>query len=90
MAGFAFSNTKTALAHNISYDITLKRGTPHGIACSFSPADGDAMVDRQRTRNATRSCAGFSAPTSTPASEQAESVLIESLGCHTEPSAYGV
>ena len=35
MAGFAFSNTKTALAHNISYDITLKRGTPHGIACSF-------------------------------------------------------
>lgn len=34
-AGFAFSNTKTALAHNISYDITLRRGTPHGIACSF-------------------------------------------------------
>ena len=26
-AGLAFSNTKTALAHNISYDITLKHGT---------------------------------------------------------------
>jgi alcohol dehydrogenase len=36
MAGLAFSNTKTALAHNISYDITLRAGTIHGIACSFS------------------------------------------------------
>ncbi|WID98646.1 phosphonoacetaldehyde reductase [Bosea vestrisii] len=36
LAGLAFSNTKTALAHNISYDITLKSGTIHGIACSFS------------------------------------------------------
>ena len=34
-AGLAFSNTKTALAHNISYDITLRHGTAHGIACSF-------------------------------------------------------
>lgn len=34
-AGLAFSNTKTALAHNISYGITLRHGTPHGIACSF-------------------------------------------------------
>ena len=25
IAGLAFSNTKTALAHNISYDITLQR-----------------------------------------------------------------
>jgi phosphonate metabolism-associated iron-containing alcohol dehydrogenase len=34
-AGLAFSNTKTALAHNISYGITLRHGTAHGIACSF-------------------------------------------------------
>jgi alcohol dehydrogenase class IV len=26
----------TALAHSLSYDITLRHGTPHGIACSFS------------------------------------------------------
>ena len=37
-AGLAFSNTKTALAHSISYPITLRHGTPHGIACSFSLA----------------------------------------------------
>jgi phosphonate metabolism-associated iron-containing alcohol dehydrogenase len=35
-AGLAFSNTRTALAHSLSYDITLRHGVPHGIACSFS------------------------------------------------------
>lgn len=35
-AGLAFSNTQTALAHAISYPLTLKFGTPHGLACSFS------------------------------------------------------
>ena len=35
-AGLAFSNTKTALAHSVSYPITLKYGIPHGLACSFS------------------------------------------------------
>nr|WP_314616794.1 iron-containing alcohol dehydrogenase PsrA [uncultured Pseudomonas sp.] len=34
-AGMAFSNTKTALAHSISYEMTLRHGLPHGIACSF-------------------------------------------------------
>lgn len=36
MAGMAFSNTKTALAHSLSYPITLRHGVPHGVACSFS------------------------------------------------------
>ncbi|HZS83423.1 MAG TPA: iron-containing alcohol dehydrogenase PsrA [Stellaceae bacterium] len=35
-AGLAFSNTKTALAHSISYEMTLRHGLAHGIACSFS------------------------------------------------------
>lgn len=35
-AGLAFSNTKTALAHSLSYPITLHHGVPHGLACSFS------------------------------------------------------
>lgn len=35
-AGLAFSNTRTALAHSISYDMTLRHGLPHGIACSFT------------------------------------------------------
>lgn len=36
MAGLAFSNTRTALAHSISYEMTLKHGLPHGLACSFT------------------------------------------------------
>lgn len=35
-AGLAFSNTKTAIAHSISYPITLRHNVPHGIACSFT------------------------------------------------------
>jgi phosphonate metabolism-associated iron-containing alcohol dehydrogenase len=35
-AGLAFSNTKTALAHSISYAVTLKHGVAHGLACSFT------------------------------------------------------
>lgn len=35
-AGLAFSNTKTALAHSISYEMTLRYGLAHGIACSFT------------------------------------------------------
>ena len=32
-AGLAFSNTKTAIAHNLSYPVTLNYGIQHGIAC---------------------------------------------------------
>ena len=35
-AGLAFSNTKTAAAHSISYPLTIHYGIPHGIASSMS------------------------------------------------------
>jgi phosphonate metabolism-associated iron-containing alcohol dehydrogenase len=35
-AGLAFSNTRTAIAHSISYPITLHHNVAHGIACSFT------------------------------------------------------
>jgi len=35
-AGLAFSNTKTAAAHSISYPITIHFGVPHGIASSIT------------------------------------------------------
>lgn len=34
-AGLAFSNTKTALAHSISYPLTAHFNIPHGLACAL-------------------------------------------------------
>ncbi len=36
LAGIAFSQTKTAAAHSISYPLTIRYGIPHGIAVFFS------------------------------------------------------
>jgi len=36
LGGLAIAQTRTALAHSISYPLTAKHGVPHGIACSFA------------------------------------------------------
>lgn len=36
LAGFAISQTKTAIAHSISYFFTAYHQVPHGLACSFT------------------------------------------------------
>lgn len=36
MAGFAISQTRTALSHSVSYPLTLDFDIPHGIAASFA------------------------------------------------------
>jgi phosphonate metabolism-associated iron-containing alcohol dehydrogenase len=53
LAGLAISSTRTALAHSISYPVTLHHGVPHGLACSFTlPAllafNAEADVSRMR------------------------------------------
>ncbi|MGI8894881.1 MAG: iron-containing alcohol dehydrogenase PsrA [Casimicrobiaceae bacterium] len=86
-AGLAFSNTRTALAHNISYDITLKQGTPHGIACSFCLADvmqwsiGCDLVCDSNLRKI------FGEDLRASVTLRS---FIESLGVATQPSAYGL
>ncbi len=35
-SGYAISHTRTAIAHSISYPMTLAYGMPHGLACSFT------------------------------------------------------
>jgi len=89
LAGLAFSNTKTALAHSLSYDITLQHGVPHGIACSFSlplilemALGSDAQVD-------TALLSTFD--TTEPAIAQARlRHFLQKLGVATDPAHYGV
>ena len=87
-AGLAFSNTKTALAHNISYDITLTRGTPHGIACSFSLPDvmqWSIGCDRDCDANLRQ----IFGPDLQAGIARLRSFL-EDLGVSTDPGAYGL
>jgi phosphonate metabolism-associated iron-containing alcohol dehydrogenase len=73
MAGLAFSNTRTALAHSLSYPVTLHHGISHGIACSFtlprvmrsgigaSPACDNALrrIFGENLEDGSQSLAGF-------------------------------
>ena len=86
-AGMAFSNTRTALAHSISYEMTLRYGLPHGIACSFPlPMVLQRAIGQDPARDAVLRQALGDLDTA-PARL---SDFIESLGVKTQFSDYGV
>jgi phosphonate metabolism-associated iron-containing alcohol dehydrogenase len=88
LAGFAFSNTKTAIAHSLSYPITLRHGVPHGIACSFSLPMIIRSVAGQGgiCEEGLRSIFGTDAA---GAAERLETTL-DKLGVSTDFRAYGI
>lgn len=88
IAGLAFSNTKTALAHSVSYPITLKHGVPHGIACSFSLS----MVMRWVAGNNAEcddSLKLIFGPDLTAGADKLQAFL-EGLGIGTRPEDHGI
>ena len=86
LRALAFSNTHTALAHNISYAITLTRGVAHGIACSFClPAVMQAALGVDDEDAALREIFGDTAS----ATAQLDA-LLDMLGVARHPAAYGI
>jgi len=87
-AGMAFSNTKTALAHSISYEMTLRYGLPHGIACSFTlPMVLERAAGADAGRDAVLA-AIFDGDLAT--APRRLSSFLESVGVKTDFAAYGV
>ncbi|WP_369662572.1 iron-containing alcohol dehydrogenase PsrA [Variovorax sp. V15] len=87
-AGMAFSNTKTALAHSISYEMTLRHGLPHGIACSFTLP---IVLEKAWAKSADRDLTlqrVFGPDLS--AAKQRLRDFLNGLGVKTEFSDYGV
>lgn len=89
LAGFAFSNTKTALAHSLSYDITLQFGVPHGIACSFSlPLVLEMALGAAPDADAAL-LSIFDTADPAAAAEQLR-IFLHQLGVPTDPAHYGL
>lgn len=95
-AGMAFSQTRTALAHALSYAVTLEQGVPHGLACAmwlptaWSLAQGrDPRVDHLLEAVWTLPAGAPSAP---PDHRGAESLSrwLSDIGASCDPSAYGI
>ncbi|MBB2496197.1 iron-containing alcohol dehydrogenase PsrA [Aquipseudomonas ullengensis] len=87
-AGMAFSNTKTALAHSISYEMTLRHGLPHGIACSFTlPLVLGLAWGRDATRD--RTLQRIFGP-ELDAAQARLRAFLHSLAVKTEFADYGV
>lgn len=87
-AGLAFSNTKTALAHSISYEMTLRFGLPHGIACSFTlPMVLERATGVDAERDAVLASVFDGDLASAP---ERLAVFLQGVGVKTEFSDYGV
>lgn len=76
-AALAFCSTQTALAHAISYPLTMRLGLPHGLACSFTLP----LLLRHCEESAQRLLAPF---------QSRLERLFETLHIATNPSDYGI
>jgi phosphonate metabolism-associated iron-containing alcohol dehydrogenase len=87
-AGLAFAQTRTALAHALSYALTLEQGVPHGLAvATWLPTACRLAVGRDAGIDAR-----LQAVFEVPAAECADALQawLASLGVATDPAALGV
>jgi alcohol dehydrogenase class IV len=87
-AGMAFSQTRTALAHALSYEMTLTLGTPHGLACAlWLPTAWTLALGRSA-----RTDASLAAVFDVPAAEGAARLRdwLQGLGIAATPAAFGI
>lgn len=88
LAGMAFAQTKTAIAHSLSYPISLHHNVVHGIACSFTlPIVLQSMADDDGLCGA--SLKQVFGDDLTMAPEQMIRFLA-SLGVSNRPQDYGI
>jgi phosphonate metabolism-associated iron-containing alcohol dehydrogenase len=88
LAGMAFSNTKTALAHSISYPMTLNYGLPHGLACSFTLPMVWRMAEGRDSKRDRLLGAVFDCDVQSGASRL--EAFLERVGVSTSFADYGV
>ena len=85
-AGMAFSQTRTALAHALSYDLTLHQGVPHGLACAlWLPTAWQLAVGRSPDTDA-----ALAQVFDRPATEGAAALQnwLHGVGVSTSPAAF--
>lgn len=95
-AGYAFSQTRTALAHALSYAVTLEQNLPHGLACALwlptacRLAQGcDGRVDRLLEQVFIEDLQGAN-PASGSARADRLQAWLASVGVSADPADYGV
>ena len=88
MAGLAISNTKTALAHSLSYPLTLNHSVPHGIACSFSLPGVMRSIIGVSAACDEALCRIFGSNLKNASGDLAK--FLENMGVSTDYSSYGV
>ncbi len=87
-AGLAFSQTRTALAHALSYALTLDQGIPHGMACAiWLPSAWRLAAGREARLDALLSSL-FDCPAKDGADRLAQ--WLSSVGIDARPEAHGI